>query len=53
MAETKQENPRYEAPRLVELGTVHELTQTCAKVYGDTDGFTMNGLGLATASCTK
>jgi hypothetical protein len=42
----------YEPPKLLELGTVHELTQTCEKMWGPTDGFTMAGQGLATASCT-
>ena len=44
---------RYEPPKLVELGTVHELTQTCEKTFCPTDGFTMGGQGLATASCTR
>lgn len=49
-AGTKQ--TAYEPPKVVELGTVHELTQVCTKIYGSTDGFQFNGQGLATASCT-
>jgi hypothetical protein len=44
--------PSYAPPKLIELGTVHELTQTCSKHLGPTDGFTFNGQGLATGSCT-
>jgi hypothetical protein len=43
----------YEPPKLTELGTVHELTQICSKVYGRTDGFQFNGQGLYTTSCTQ
>jgi hypothetical protein len=51
---TKSPQPLpYESPKLVELGTVHELTQTCEKIFGNSDGFTMNGQGLYTTSCTS
>jgi hypothetical protein len=42
----------YQPPKVTELGTVHELTQICSKVYGPTDGFQFQGQGLATSSCT-
>jgi hypothetical protein len=33
----------YEAPALVTLGTVHELTLYCDKMRGQSDGFTFMG----------
>ena len=52
MSKAATQQIAYEPPKLVELGTVHELTQICTKIYGSTDGFQFNGQGLATASCT-
>lgn len=38
--EAKQPGSSYEAPTLVELGTLHELTLTgCRKWLGKSDGF--------------
>jgi hypothetical protein len=33
----------YEAPNLVVLGAVEELTLGCDKTYGSSDGFTFQG----------
>jgi hypothetical protein len=33
----------YEAPALVELGALHEVTLVCDKQLGGTDGFTFMG----------
>lgn len=53
MAKSPPPSVSYEPPKLIELGTVHELTQiTCTKVEGPTDGFSYQGQGMATASCT-
>jgi hypothetical protein len=40
----------YEPPKLVEFGTVHALTQTQDKKYGDSDGFTFMGTAITNAS---
>lgn len=40
----------YEAPELAELGTLHELTLTCDKRYGSSDGFTFQGQAIVCAS---
>jgi hypothetical protein len=40
----------YEAPAIKVLGTVHELTQTQDKKFGETDGFTFMGVPITNAS---
>jgi hypothetical protein len=40
----------YEAPVLSLLGTVHELTELQDKRWGETDGFTFQGVPIANAS---
>jgi hypothetical protein len=35
----------YEAPALVELGALQELTLGCDKTLGSSDGFTFHGSG--------
>jgi hypothetical protein len=42
----------YEAPQIVEIGSVHELTLTgpIAKELGGDDGFTFMGQGIHNAS---
>jgi hypothetical protein len=49
--------PAYEAPRLVELGSVHGLTLTgnhCFwdKKLGGTDGFTFMGISVPISTCS-
>ncbi len=39
----------YEAPELIEIGTVNELTFGDKK-YGDSDGFTFMGVPITNAS---
>ncbi len=36
----------YEAPALVELGALQELTLHCDKKLGSSDGFTFQGLAI-------
>jgi hypothetical protein len=40
----------YESPKLVELGSVTELTLGCNKAYGGSDGFTFQQQPI---SCTS
>jgi hypothetical protein len=40
----------YEPPTLIEYGTVHALTQTQDKKYGESDGFTFMGTAITNAS---
>ena len=40
----------YEAPALVELGALQELTLGCDKQWGSTDGFTMMGQAIVCSS---
>ncbi len=41
----------YAAPTLMQLGSVHGLTQqTVDKTLGETDGFTFQGQGITNAS---
>jgi hypothetical protein len=40
----------YEPPMVVEVGTVHALTQTIDKTWGPSDGFTFNNISIANAS---
>ena len=42
--------PSYEAPRLVLIGSVHELTLGCNKDYGSSDGFLFQGAPISCAS---
>jgi hypothetical protein len=41
---------QYEAPELVILGSVVELTLDTDKKYGDSDGFTFMGIPITNAS---
>jgi hypothetical protein len=41
-----QGSVQYESPELVELGTLHELTLTCDKRLGGSDGFTFMGQAI-------
>ena len=50
----------YEPPRLVELGTVHELTLTgglngCywGKQFGGSDGWTFMGISVPISNCSS
>jgi hypothetical protein len=43
-------NDVYEAPQIVEIGSVHELTLTTAKELGGDDGFSFMGQGMHNAS---
>jgi hypothetical protein len=40
----------YEAPSLTELGSVHAITQTQDKKYGESDGYTFMGTAITNAS---
>jgi hypothetical protein len=40
----------YEAPELVEIGSVTELTFSTDKRFGQTDGFTFQGIPISNAS---
>jgi hypothetical protein len=40
----------YEAPTLSVLGSVSELTLDINKKYGDSDGFTFQGIPITNAS---
>ena len=48
------DNPKraasYEAPRLVELGALQDLTLGCNKDRGSSDGFTFQGQAI---TCTS
>ncbi len=45
------DRPRYEAPELKVLGTLHGLTEpTIAQQYGPTDGYTFLGVSITNAS---
>jgi hypothetical protein len=44
------ESKSYTEPTLTELGTVHALTQTQDKKYGESDGFTFMGTAITNAS---
>jgi hypothetical protein len=50
MTESPRESAVYEAPVLVELGSLQELTLGCDKRYGDTDGFTFMGQAIVCTS---
>jgi hypothetical protein len=45
----------YEAPSLVVLGSVHELTLHCFwdKKLGGTDGFTFMGINVPISNCSS
>jgi hypothetical protein len=43
-------NQTYEAPKVRELGSLHTLTQMPNKNFGATDGFTFQGIPIATTS---
>ena len=45
-----QELLPYEAPALLVLGTVSELTQGCNKTLGSSDGFTFHGAAIVCKS---
>ena len=45
-----QPRGRYEAPELILLGAVAELTSGCDKKYGDSDGYTFMGSPI---TCTS
>jgi hypothetical protein len=40
----------YEPPELAELGSLHELTLGCDKMFGSTDGFTFMGQSIVCSS---
>lgn len=40
----------YEAPKLVEIGSITELTFGTDKRYGQSDGFTFQGVPITNAS---
>ena len=40
----------YEPPALVDLGSLHELTLGCDKMYGASDGYTWHGDSIVCAS---
>jgi hypothetical protein len=40
----------YEAPAITELGSVHGLTQTQDKKFGESDGFTLMGIAITNNS---
>jgi hypothetical protein len=40
----------YEAPALVEIGALQELTLGCDKTYGSSDGFTFMGQAIVCTS---
>jgi hypothetical protein len=40
----------YEAPRVIELGSVHGLTQGRDKKFGESDGFTLMGVAITNNS---
>ncbi len=40
----------YEAPELVELGALQELTLGCDKTFGSSDGFTFMGQSIVCSS---
>jgi hypothetical protein len=46
----KEQKAAYEAPRIVELGTIGQLTLTQDKKFGRTDGFTFMGQAITNAS---
>ena len=50
MIEATDAPNEYEAPLLVELGTLHDLTQGCDKAFGGSDGFTFQQQPI---SCTS
>jgi hypothetical protein len=50
MAGKPSERPPYEAPELVVIGALEELTLGCDKNWGQTDGFTFQGSPIACAS---
>lgn len=43
MTRIDDKKPAYQPPRLVELGTLHDLTLGCDKTTGGSDGFTFHG----------
>jgi hypothetical protein len=40
----------YEAPEITLIGSVHELTQGCDKVFNGSDGFTFMGQPIVCVS---
>ena len=51
MVETpRKSTAAYEAPALVELGALQELTLGCDKTTGGSDGFTFHGTPIVCAS---
>jgi hypothetical protein len=47
----RNSNPHsYEAPAITELGSVHGLTQTQDKKFGESDGFTLMGISITNNS---
>jgi hypothetical protein len=42
----------YLPPLLAEVGTLHELTLGCDKLYGDSDGNTFMGVPIICSSAT-
>jgi hypothetical protein len=50
MTQKSSERPPYEAPVLIEIGALEELTLGCDKNWGSSDGFTFQGTPIACAS---
>jgi hypothetical protein len=46
----RQSTAAYEAPELVELGALQELTLGCDKRTGSSDGFTFQGQSIVCSS---
>jgi hypothetical protein len=40
----------YESPRVIELGSIHALTQVQDKKFGHSDGFTFMGIAITNNS---
>lgn len=40
----------YQPPKLTVIGTVQELTQSCDKSFGSSDGFTFDGQAVVCAA---
>lgn len=43
---TNEATPSYEAPSVILIGSVHELTQGCDKQLGGSDGYTFMGQSI-------
>jgi hypothetical protein len=50
MNDAAQDTSSYEAPALVDLGLLQELTLGCDKSYGSSDGFTFQGQAIVCTS---